>query len=70
MPNIAGKSKSLAAVHKMMSDLHRIGLVTHVASDHRFHLRLCDQLSTMARLCRSGSTSLIMYSRQIGYRSR
>jgi hypothetical protein len=36
MPNIAGKSKSLAAVHEMMSDLHRIGLVTHVASDHRF----------------------------------
>lgn len=33
MPNIAGKSKSLAAVHEMMSDLHRIGLVTHVASD-------------------------------------
>lgn len=26
MPNIAGKSKSLAAVHEMMSDLHRIGL--------------------------------------------
>lgn len=66
MPNIAGKSKSLAAVYEMMSDLHRIGLVTHVASDHHFHVRLCDQLSTMARLCTIGSASLIMYSRQIG----